>query len=403
MEFVLKDKVFPEIAAWADELAAIRHEIHENPELGFETPKTAERIAGLLRGWGADEIDQKTVRNGVIAVVNGSRPGPALALRADIDALPIDDLSGRPWASRIKGRCHACGHDGHQTWLLGALRHLATDRSFAGRVIGIFQPCEEPTGGAKAVVDSGVFQKYGIREIYGAHDEPMLPKGVFGFRAGPLQASSDNFWIKIHGRGTHGGRPHLGIDPIAAGVQLYGALLSIVSRRVDPIEPAVVSVCSLNAGRYEAQNVVPPLLTMSGTVRTYSEEVRSQIEREVQLMTEETARANGCSSEIRYERKTPAVINDRDRTLEAAGIAQKLFGGEHVVPDMKPFMSSEDFAEYQRVVPGVMIRIGIRDEDHTAGVHSPVFDFNDEVLPAAATLLSKIARVRLEELAAADA
>ncbi len=397
MNFALQDKVFPEIAAWFDELKKIRHEIHQTPELGFDTEKTAARIASLLSAWGIEEIHADWVKNGVIAVIEGSCPGETIALRADIDALPLKDCSGKEWHSTIENRSHSCGHDGHQTWLLGACRYLALKRDFPGRVVAIFQPCEEPTGGARAVIETGVFEKFRIREVYGAHTEPFLDKGTFGLVSGPLQASSDNYWIRLTGAGTHGGRPHLGIDPIPAGAELVSALQTIVSRKVDPIEPAVVSVCSINAGRFEAQNVIPKELTMSGTVRTYSEQVRDQIETVFREMVNDVARMNGCKAELKYLRQTAAVINDPEKTEELRKITSDLFGPD-TVKNMKPFMSSEDFSEYQMKVPGVMIRIGIRDAEHTAALHSAEFDFNDDVLPAAATLFCTIAAKRLNAL-----
>ena len=265
-DIVLKDRVYPEVAGWADELTAIRHEIHQHPEPGLETAETAARIVRILKGWGLTDIDDQLVRNGVVVRIEGNRPGAVIGLRADIDALKMDDQSVNPWKSLKPGLAHTCGHDGHQTWLMGALRYLHLHRDFPGTVIGIFQPAEEIAEGAKAVVASGVFEKYGIQEILGAHDEPALPKGVFGMKSGPLQASSDNFFIKVIGKGTHGGRPHQGLDPIPVGCQIVSDVQTIISRRINPADPAVISICSLNAGKYELTNVVPGVLTMSGTV-----------------------------------------------------------------------------------------------------------------------------------------
>lgn len=398
MPYVLSDKVLPEFATWADELAAIRHEVHKTPELGFDTERTVSRILKLLGEWGVENPDSTTVPGGVIAVIEGERPGATIAFRADIDALPMDDKSGKPWASLIPGHAHACGHDGHQTWLLGTVRYLSLHRDFPGRVVAIFQPAEENVKGADAMIASGIFEKYGIREIYGAHDEPNLPKDVFGFHPGPLQASSANFWITVKGAGTHGGRPHLGTDPIPAGALLVSALQTIVSRKVDPIEPAVLSICSINAGRFEAPNVIPGELTLSGTIRTYSDEVQKQIITLLREMCADVAKSEGCTVDVKIENGAKSVLNDPERTKKAAAVAANLFGPEHVA-DLKPFMSSEDFGSYQRIVPGVMMRVGIRDESHVSGVHSPNFDFNDEVLPAACTLFATIIRTRLEELA----
>lgn len=332
-------------------------------------------------------------------MIDGTRPGKTVALRADIDALGMDDTSGKRWASCIAGQAHACGHDGHQTWLLGALRHLNANRDFPGRVVGIFQPAEEPCRGARAVIESGLFQQYAIAEIYGAHTEPMLEKGVFGFRVGPLQAACDYFWLTIKGKGTHGGRPHLGLDSLPAAAQLINAAQSIVSRKVDPIDTAVLSVCAVSAGRYETPNVVPEEVKISGTARTFRPTTRKLVEESFKQMAADTARANGCTSEIRWESSIPAVINDETVTRAAIDVAIELFGDEAVRPNIDPFMSSEDFAEYLQLVPGTMLRVGIRDDAHTVALHRTSFDFNDEVLPAAATLLAAIAVKRLEALA----
>lgn len=398
MDIVLKDKVFPEIAAWADELAAIRHEIHENPELGFDTPVTVERIVKHLRAWGVSAIDTETVKGGVVAVIDGNRPGATVALRADIDALPMTDCCGRPWQSKIEGHAHACGHDGHQTWLMAAVRYLNLKKDFPGRVVALFQPAEEAGTGAIAVIRSGFFEKYGVKEIFGAHDEPFLDKGVFGFRAGPLQAASDTFEVKLNGMGTHGGRPHLGVDPIPVGSQIVTALQTIVSRKVNPIDTAVLSVCSLNAGRFETPNVVPHFLTMSGTIRTFRPEVRKLVEEKFKKMVTSIAEANDCTAEINYVNLICAVDNPKYLTDAAIEVVTGLYGADHVVPEIAPMMSSEDFGEYQRVVPGCIMRFGIRDKDHTVSLHNQSFDFNDEVLPAAATVLASVAKARLEAL-----
>ncbi len=399
VEFVHAARLDPDMLAWGKELADLRREAHKNPELGFDTPRTVERIVRTLKSWGIEDIDTDLVAGGVIVVIDGNRPGRTVALRADIDALGMNDTSGTPWASCIAGRAHACGHDGHQTWLLGALRHLNAHRDFPGRVIGIFQPAEELAKGALAVVASGVLEKYDVAEIYGAHTEPMLPKGVFGFRVGPLQASGDLFWIRIKGKSTHGGRPHLGVDPLPAAASLVDALQTIVSRRVNPIDSAVVSVCSFNAGRYETPNVVPDEVRLSGTVRAFAPQTRRMIEENIRTMAENIARAHGCTAEIDWQSAVSAVINDEAATQAAIAVAQKLFGTEAVNPDMTPFMSSEDFSVYQEKISGCMLRVGVRDEAHQATVHSTAFDFNDAVLPAAAQLLARIAASRLETLA----
>ena len=234
------DKAFPEIVRWADELAALRRDIHAHPELGFETARTVDLIVKTLKGWGLEHVDPEEVPGGVVVVIEGAEAGPTVALRADIDALPMPDNAENPWKSQTAMRCHACGHDGHTAWLLGALRYLHEKRNtFKGRVVGIFQPAEEIGRGALRVVNSGVFEHWNIQEIYGAHDEPTVPKGDFGLCPGPAQASTDFFYITVKGKGVHAARPHLGVDPITAAGVLIGALQTIVSRKVNPIETAV--------------------------------------------------------------------------------------------------------------------------------------------------------------------
>ncbi len=398
MNFVLSDRVFPEILAWGEELAAIRHDVHSTPELKFDTPKTVARIVKHLTNWGIT-VDTDMVKGGVIAVIDGTKPGKTVALRADIDALPMPDATTNTWKSTHEGKAHACGHDGHQTWLMGALRYLKAHNDFAGRVVGIFQPAEEIAEGAQAVIDAGVLAKYDVKEIYGAHTEPLLDKGTFGFRVGALQAASDSFWVTVKGVGCHGGRPHLGVDPIPVGGQLINALQTLVSRKLNPVDTGVVSICSVNAGSFGTPNVIPPVLTMSGTVRTFSKEGREMIEREFKKMVTGIAEANGCTVEIVYKHQCAAVNNTPEQTKAGIAAATAMYGAEHVVPDMTPFMSSEDFSAYQAVIPGAIMRVGIRDEQHQASLHSQIFDFNDEVLPAAASLIANIALTRLEALA----
>lgn len=396
MQFVHADKVYPEVLGWADELVRFRRCVHETPELGFDTPETVQRICQTLKSWGITTFDAELVKGGVVVVIDGERPGKTIALRADIDALGMNDTTGKAWASRHAGCAHACGHDGHQTWLMGALRFLHVHRNFAGRVVGLFQPAEEPVLGAKAVIASGFFEKFDVSEIFGAHTEPMLKKGVFGFRVGPLQAACDYFWVKLHGKGAHGARPHQGVDPLPVACQIVNAVQTIVSRKINPIDTAVLSICSLNSGRFESPNVIPTTLTFSGTARMYKEDVRDTIETNFKNMVNGIAQANGCTAEIKYERSIHAVDNAKEQTLAGIAAAKALFGEQNVVDNMDPFMSSEDFAEYQQLVPGAMMRIGIRDEEHTAALHNTAFDFNDEVLPAAVSLFVRVVMDRLD-------
>lgn len=401
MQTVLADKVFPELLEWADELAAIRRDIHAHPELGFDTPRTVGKIVETLRGWGLEHVDPEAVAGGVVVVVEGARPGPCVALRADIDALPMPDESANPWRSQTEMRCHACGHDGHAAWLMGAMRYLHAHRGdFAGRVVGIFQPAEEIGRGALRVIDSGVFERWGISEIYGAHDEPTVEKGVFGLCAGPAQASTDFFYITLRGRGVHAARPHQGVDPIPAAGILIGALQTIVSRKINPLEPAVVSISSVNGGRYNAPNVIPEAVTLSGTARAFSPEVRDRIEAEMARIVRTVAESEGCTAEFEYRRLVAPLINSPEAIAHVRDFVEARFGAGHA-SDQPPTMGGEDFAEYVIAkCPGCMIRAGIRDEAHAAALHHPTFDFNDEVIPATATVLAGVALARLAALGA---
>ena len=393
------ERLLPGVADWMDELVAIRHDLHQNPELGFETERTVGKICEHLRAWGVDEIDTELVKGCVVAVVNGNREGATIGIRADMDALPMNDGCGKEYASVVAGRGHCCGHDGHTTWLLGAARYIAAHRDFPGKVVFVFQAAEEIGKGAQALVDAGLIEKYGIQEIYGGHTEPNLPKGVIGMKPGPLQAASDSVFITLKGKGTHGGRPHLGVDPIPVAAQIISALQNIVARKVDPVECAVVSICSVNCGSFKANNVVPHELTMSGTVRTFLPEIRDLVEANVKALVTNIAHANGCEVDLVYDRIIGSVINVPEQT-EAAIAATRELLGEDNVRIITQFMSSEDFSVYLGKVPGCIIRVGIKDEEHNVSLHNQLFDFNDEVLPVAVSVVANMALKRLEQLAA---
>lgn len=396
-QFAYADRIPEEILAWGDELARIRQDLHEHPELGFDTARTCGVIAAKLREWGIT-CDDLMVPGGVIALVEGNRPGPTVALRADMDALAMPDCSGNPWQSVVADRCHACGHDGHVTWLLGAMRRLSLTRDFPGRVLGIFQPAEEIGRGARRVIESGVLDKFNPLEIYGAHGSTAFPKGEIGIHAGPVQASCDFFYITLKGRGTHAARPHTSLDPIPTAALLSESLQTIISRKTDPTQPAVLSICAVQAGNINAPNVIPESLTLSGTVRTFDAGVRAMIEAEMRRMTEHIALAQGLGWEIRVDNLTPPLINSAVPARHATSVAEKLFGAQCPV-DVPLSMTGEDFAEYVNRIPGIQMYIGMADDAHNAMLHNPKFDFNDAVLPEAVWFLSEIARTRLEELA----
>ena len=397
MTLLLEERLLPGVAELVPELVEIRHDLHQHPELGFDTERTCGKIVEYLRASHVDSIDTELVKGCVIAVINGDQPGHTIGVRSDMDALPMKDGCGKPYASVVDGRGHCCGHDGHTTWLLGVARWLASHRDFPGRVVLVFQAAEEPGIGAKALIEAGLFEKYGIEEIYGGHTEPNLPKGTIGFKPGPLQAASDSFYVTLKGKGTHGGRPHLGVDPMPVAAQIILALQTIVARKVDPIESAVVSVCSINAGNFEAVNVVQSELTMSGTVRTFLPEIRDLAEANITAMVNGIAAANGCEAELVYDRIIGSVINAEEQTEAAIAATRELLGEDHVKV-IRPFMSSEDFSRYLDVVPGSIIRVGIRDDDHQVSLHNQKMDFNDDVLPIAVSVVANMAVTRLKAL-----
>lgn len=398
MTLLLEERLLPGVAELVPELVEIRHDLHQHPELGFDTERTCGKIVEYLRASHVDSIDTELVKGCVIAVINGDQPGHTIGVRSDMDALPMKDGCGKPYASVVDGRGHCCGHDGHTTWLLGVARWLASHRDFPGRVVLVFQAAEEPGLGAKVLIEAGLFEKYGIEEIYGGHTEPNLPKGTIGFKPGPLQAASDSFYVTLKGKGTHGGRPHLGVDPMPVAAQIILALQTIVARKVDPIESAVVSVCSINAGNFEAVNVVQSELTMSGTVRTFLPEIRDLAEANITAMVNGIAAANGCEAELVYDRIIGSVINAEEQTEAAMAATRELLGEDHVKV-IRPFMSSEDFSRYLNVVPGSIIRVGIRDDEHCVSLHHQKMDFNDDVLPVAVSVVANMAVTRLKALA----
>ena len=383
IEPVSKDKCLPEILALFPDLIAHRHDIHQHPDCGFETQRTIGKIKEFLEkhNVSSKDMDDATCPGSLFVEIKGNLPGKTIGFRADIDALKMKDKSEKEWTSKIDGHAHACGHDGHQTWLMGAAAYMAEHRDFPGTLVCLFQGAEE-TG----------------KEMYAAHDEPFLKKGEVGFKVGHLQAASDSFAVKFIGAGTHGGRPHQGMDPIPALSEMYLAMQTIVSRKVDPLESAVVSVCFMNAGTLGTYNVLPGEAVMGGTVRTFLPEVRDLVENTIKRMAEGIALAHGLKAEVTYERLISSVNNDERLTKEGVRIAQDLLGKDKIYPDFKPFMSSEDFSVYQEKVPGTICRIGISDENYTVPLHNPKFDFNDEVLALASTLFVKIAQERLNAL-----
>jgi hippurate hydrolase len=362
----------PDIQAW-------RRDIHEHPELGYDVHRTAAFVAERLREFGCDEVATGLGRTGVVGVIRGRRPAGkgdirVIGLRADMDALPIEEATELPYASRTAGKMHACGHDGHTAMLLGAARYLSETRNFAGDAIVIFQPAEEGGFGAAAMIKDGLFDRFAIDQVYGMHNGPGLPVGSFAIRPGPIMASTDAVDIRIEGRGGHAARPHISIDSVLVGAQLVTALQSIVSRSVDPLESAVVSMCEFHAGN--ARNVIPQTAELKGTVRTLTAEVRALVEKRVREVVDGVARMTGAKIDLKYERGYPVVVNHASQTDVAIRVAKQVAGDANV-HEMPPLMGGEDFAYMLEQRPGAFIFCGNGD---SAGLHHPAYNFDDDAI-----------------------
>jgi amidohydrolase len=361
----------PEIQAW-------RRDIHEHPELLYDVHRTAAFVADRLREFGCDEVATGLGKTGVVGVIKGRKPGggdvKVIGLRADMDALPIEEATNLPYASKTPGKMHACGHDGHTAMLLGAARYLAETRNFAGNAVVIFQPAEEGGAGAKAMIKDGLMDRFGIEQVYGMHNGPGIPVGSFAIRQGPIMAATASVDIRIEGHGGHAARPHKCIDSVLVGVQLINALQQIVSRNVDPLEAAVISICEFHAGN--ARNVIPQTAELHGTVRTLTREVKDLIEKRVHEVCAGVAQMTGAKIDLTYEHGYPVTVNHAAQTDFATRIAREV-AGEANVHEMAPMMGAEDFSFMLEARPGAFIFCGNGD---SAGLHHPAYNFNDEAI-----------------------
>ena len=357
---------------------AWRHDIHRHPELLYEVHRTAATVAEKLRSFGIDEVVTGVGRTGVVGVIKGrqSGSGKVVGIRADMDALPLRESTGKPYASTVDGLMHACGHDGHTAMLLGAARYLAETRNFDGTAVVIFQPAEEGGGGGKAMVEDGLMDRWNIQEVYGMHNMPGLAIGKFATRAGPLLASTDEFTIDITGRGGHAARPHGTIDPVIVGTAIVQALQTIVSRSVDPVDSAVVSVTKFHVG--EAYNIIAETAQVAGTVRTLRAETRDLIEARIRKIVEGTTTAYGATVVLDYDRNYPVTRNHPAETAFAVAVASEVAGAAQVDAEAPPIMGGEDFSYMLEARPGAFIFLGNGD---TAGLHNPAYDFNDDAMP----------------------
>ncbi len=373
------------VADLADEIAAWRRDFHENPELLFDVHRTAGIVAEKLREFGCDEVVTGIGQTGVVGVIRGRQngSGKVIGLRADMDALPIEEATDVPYKSKVPGKMHACGHDGHTAMLLGAAKYLADTRNFDGTAVMIFQPAEEGGGGGAAMVKDGLMERFGIQEVYGMHNMPGIPVGQFAIRAGPMMAAADRFTITIEGKGGHAARPFECIDPVVTAAHLITALQSIASRNVDPLDSAVVSVCTVKAG--EAFNVIPQTATLLGTVRTLTPDVRDLCETRIRAIVDNVCAAFGAKAHVEYNRGYPVTVNDPEKTEFMVKAAEQV--GAKVDTGVLPLMGAEDFSYMLEQRPGAYIFIGNGD---TAGVHHPAYDFNDEAAPYGASLWARI-------------
>lgn len=377
------DPILPGIREILPEMIALRHRIHAHPELGFEEVQTREHVIRYLRDWGY-EIHEGLGITGVVGTLRRG-PGPVIGLRADMDALPIQENTGLPWASRVDGKMHACGHDGHTVMLLAAAHELARRNTFRGTVHLFFQPAEEGLNGsgAKRMLDEGVFRLFPCDAIFAMHNMPGLAVGKLGFRAGPFLASSDTATIRIHARGGHGAMPNEAVDPVVVASALVMALQSVVARNVSPLESAVVTVGAILAG--EAPNVIPESAELRLSIRALRAEVRELLHQRIETLAQAQAASFGARAEVRYLCGYPALVNDEAMTSLARQVAIDSLGEAQVVQELRPVMGSEDFAFWLERLPGCYLVIGNGEGKGGCMVHNPGYDFNDEALPIGAS------------------
>ncbi|MEA3533769.1 M20 aminoacylase family protein [Rhizobium sp. CC-YZS058] len=374
-----------------DEVTEWRRHIHSRPGLLYAVEETASFVAEKLRGFGVDEVVTGIGRTGVVGLIRGRLgDGPAIGLRADMDALPMTETTGKPYASTVPGKMHACGHDGHTAMLLGAAKYLAETRNFKGAVAVIFQPAEEGGAGGDAMVKDGMMERFGIAEVYGMHNLPGMPLGHFGTRPGPVMASTDEFSITIDGRGGHAAQPHRTVDPIVLGAQIVTALQTIASRSADPLASVVVSVTKFHAGF--AHNIIPEQAKLAGTVRTLMPDTRDLAERRIREIAGGLAAAFGATIHVHYDRNYPVTVNHPRETEHAVEAAAAVAGPAQVSATLDPMMGGEDFSYMLLARPGAFVFIG---NGETAGLHNPAYDFNDEAIPHGISYWVKLAETRL--------
>ncbi|MCL4716375.1 MAG: amidohydrolase [Hyphomonadaceae bacterium] len=365
------DNICADAVAW-------RHDLHRHPELAFKEERTSGFVAAKLESFGLD-VTRGLAGTGVVGTLRRGASPRAIALRADMDALAIEETNTFAHRSTRQGLMHACGHDGHTAMLLAAARALALDSQFDGAVHFIFQPAEENEGGGEVMIREGLFERFPVDAVYGMHNAPWIPQGVFAIRTGPIMAAFDRFWIEIEGVGAHGALPHTGVDPIPIAAQIVMALQTLVSRRTNPLEAAVVSVTQIHAG--DSLNVIPDKVRLAGGVRTFLPEAQTTIETGVRTIAQNIAAAHGANAQLKYERGYPATINESRAVAAALNAARAVVGDANVIADTSPMMASEDFAFMLRAKRGSYMFIGAGGGANTCMVHNPGYDFNDAILP----------------------
>ena len=373
--------------------AHFRHCIHEEPEIGLYLPKTQEKIVNALKSFGIKEISTFVGGanvTGVVAVIEGSRPGKTIGLRADSDALPLEEKTSVEWSSKVPMAMHACGHDGHVGTLLAAVHYINQHRDFAGRLVAIFQPGEEGFAGGRYMIEDGLVQKFGIDEFYALHAEPMLPVGCVGFIPGFATANADIFKITFTGVGGHGSRPHLTRDPLVAACECVLSLQTIVSRSVDPNQTAVVSAGCISCGNEKGSSVLQKTATIVGTTRSFEKEVQDIIIQRMQQIVDGTALSNDMKGKLEYTKLYPAMFNSPEHVEKAKALLEEALGLDKVKLMIRR-AGGEDFSFMLQAKPGCLFRLGVQDETHNASVHNPEFDFNDKAIATGAACLLTIA------------
>jgi amidohydrolase len=383
-------RAFAHIAAFHPEITALRRDLHAHPELGFEEVYTAGRVHEALKVCGVDEIHTGIGKTGLVAVIKGRSDtgGKMIGLRADMDALPLAEHNDFAWKSKTAGLMHGCGHDGHTAMLVGAARYLAETRNFDGTAVLIFQPGEEGCGGAKLMIEEGLFERFPVQSIYGMHNWPAMRPGTIGLNPGPMMAAADRITIEITGKGGHGAHPYQTIDPVLVAAHIITAVQSIVSRNVKALDSAVISLCAMHAGDLGAMSVVPDKATLVGTVRAFTPVVQALVERRLTEMCTAVAMGFGATATVNYERLYPATVNTLAEARFAGDVAQSLVGRDNVVRDLEPSMGAEDFSFMLQVKPGAYLRIGQGEENGVGScfLHNSRYDFNDDILPLGAAL-----------------